>query len=77
MREKKNNSKTLLRPEVIVQFEDREANLDQIVEKIMNLYVTEGHYKSSIKSLQVYVKPEEDAAYYVINQKTTGKIDLF
>lgn len=32
---------------------------------------------SSIKTLQLYLKPEESAAYYVINQKFAGKVDLF
>ena len=31
---------------------------------------------SSIKSLEVYVKPEDMAAYYVINGKENGKIEL-
>lgn len=30
-----------------------------------------------VNALQVYIKPEENAAYYVINQKKSGKIDLF
>ena len=39
--------------------------------------VADGHRASSIKSLQVYLKPEEFAAYYVINQKFAGRVDLF
>ena len=30
----------------------------------------------SIKKLSVYVKPEENAAYYVVDDKVQGRIDL-
>ena len=29
-----------------------------------------------IKTLNVYLKPEEAAAYYVINEETTGKVTI-
>ena len=32
-------------------------------------------HKVGVQSCKVYVKPEEDAAYYVIN-KVSGKLDL-
>jgi len=48
-----------------------------VIEKAKNEFVAEGHRASSIKSLQVYLKPEEFAAYYVINQKFAGRVDLF
>ena len=33
--------------------------------------------QSSIKDLRVYLKPEDGAAYYVINEKVAGRVDLF
>ena len=48
-----------------------------VIEKAKNEFVADGHRASSIKSLQVYLKPEEFAAYYVINQKFAGRVDLF
>lgn len=35
-----------------------------------------GKGPEDIKSINIYVKPEEFAAYYVINDDATGKIDL-
>ena len=29
-----------------------------------------------MKDVKIYLKPEESAAYYVINGDTTGKVDL-
>lgn len=42
----------------------------------MAAYVAEGHRASAIKKLTIYLKPEERKAYYVINEKATGDIDL-
>ena len=62
--------------EVYVQFAGQEAKVDAVIERATQAYVADGHRASSIKSLQVYLKPEESAAYYVVNGDTTGKIDL-
>lgn len=69
--------KAELKPEVFVQFNGNEALVENVIEKAKQQYVAEGHRVSTIKSLQVYVKPEEYAAYYVINEKTHGRVDLF
>lgn len=67
-------------PELVLQFEDngaQEANLGDVVAKIKAAYVAEGHRESSIKALRVYIKPQDWKAYYVINNKIEGQIDLF
>lgn len=69
-------------PELFVQYYDdpagaQEASVNDIVAKVKALYVSEGHRESSIKSLKIYMKPQEWKAYYVINNKIEGQIDLF
>ena len=66
-----------LKPEVVIQYAGNAAPMEEIIEKVKKLYVEDGHYLASLKSLEVYVKPEEDAAYYVINKKQNGRVDLF
>ncbi len=46
------------------------------MDKARAAYVAEGHRASSIKSLRLYIKPEERKAYYVINEKSAGSIAL-
>ena len=70
-------AKEELKPEVYIQYQGHEAMVADAIEKAKAQFVAEGHRVSSIKSLQVYLKPEEYAAYYVINQKVAGKVDLF
>lgn len=74
---KATDKKTELVTEVYVQFAGQEAKVEAVVAKATEIYVADGHRASSIKSLQIYLKPEESAAYYVINQKYAGRVDLF
>ncbi len=69
--------KTAAEPKIYVQFGAGESSVDAIVEKIKAEYVEQGHRVSSIKDLRVYLKPEDGAAYYVINEKVAGRVDLF
>mgnify|MGYP001057814548 CR=1 FL=1 len=45
-------------------------------EKAKAAFVAQGHRASTIKHLALYVKPEEQKAYYVINGKESGSVDL-
>lgn len=72
--------KAVMVPEIYVQYTDngeQEASMADIIAKIKALYVAEGHRESSIKSLKVYMKPQEWKAYYVINNKIEGNIMIF
>lgn len=76
-KEAKAAKKTAAEPKVYVQFGADESSVEAIVEKIKSDYVGQGHRASSIKDLRVYLKPEDGAAYYVINEKVAGRVDLF
>lgn len=74
---KKAAAKKEMVPEIVIQFNGNEGGVKNVVDKITAAYVAEGHRASSIKSMQVYLKPEEYAAYYVVNEKFAGRVDLF
>lgn len=62
---------------ITVQFGGNEVAIASVEEKVKAQFVAEGNKASSIKSLNIYVKPEEASAYYVINGDVTGRVDLF
>ncbi|MGN0484929.1 MAG: DUF6465 family protein [Lachnospiraceae bacterium] len=66
-----------VKPEIYVQYSNQESKLNDLIEQAKQAFVAEGHRVSSIKALRLYVKPEENAAYYVINDKMTGELELF
>ena len=61
---------------VFVQFGADEWNTAEIREKVIAAYVAEGHRESSVKRLRLYIKPEDRKAYYVVNEKVSGSVDL-
>lgn len=61
---------------VYVQFAGKEVLTSELVAQVTEKWVSLGHRASSIKTLNLYVKPEDQAAYYVINGKESGKIEL-
>ena len=74
---KKKAAKEEVKPEVYVQYQGNEATIADVIAKAQAEFVAAGHRVSTIRDLRIYLKPEEFAAYYVINQKFAGRVDLF
>lgn len=54
-----------------LQFADKAIGEEQLVSLAKKAYG-----KKDIKNLDIYVKPEESKAYYVVNNDVTGSFDL-
>lgn len=63
--------------EVILQYREYEVNMDDVTERVKSHYIAKGFKEDSIESMQIYVKPEDFTAYYVINDGVVGKVNLF
>lgn len=64
-------------PEVILQYRGYEVDMEAVTERVKAHYYSKGYKKDSIQNLQIYAKPEEFTAYYVINDGVVGKVNLF
>ena len=64
-----------LKPAFILQYQDREVTLDGLAEAAKAAFKAEKK-RTPITELKLYVKPEENAAYYVINDSFSGKLDF-
>ena len=64
-------------PEVILQYRGYEVDMEAVTERVKAHYYSKGYKKGSITNLQIYAKPEEFTAYYVINDGVVGKVNLF
>ena len=62
-----------LAPELYVEIGTTQYNITDIIDRAKADYRTT--HKVGVQSCKVYVKPEEGAAYYVIN-KVSGMLDL-
>lgn len=58
-----------------VQFYGKDLEQIEVTKQAKAAYKAAGN-KAAIKSIDVYVKPEESAAYYVVNGDITGKFEV-
>ncbi len=62
---------------ITLEFGEYTAVMAEVEGKVKAQFVADGNKESAIKSLNIYVKPFENSAYYVINGDVTGRVDLF
>lgn len=62
--------------ELHVQYGGKEVAYTDLVNQIRNMWKEQGKRETSLKSINIYVKPEEYKAYYVINDDITGEIEF-
>ena len=62
--------------DIVLQYQTLEVSAAAVEEKVKAQFVAEGHRAGCIKTMSVYVKPEEYKAYYVINDKFEGFVWL-
>lgn len=69
--------KTTLKKTVYLQYLGKEIDQQDIEEKVKSIWTaTMGKKVSEMKSLTLYLKPEENKAYYVINDEITGSVEI-
>ncbi len=71
---KKATAKKEIKTEVVLQYGEKEVNTKDMIAAVKKEWTKARHKVSDIKSIELYIKPEDYAVYYVINGNTTGKI---
>ena len=59
-----------------IQYQGMELVIREIEEKIQNEWTAQGKEAADLQKMDVYIKPEEKKAYYVINEQDNGCIQL-
>ncbi len=62
--------------EVYLQYAGKEFSSADLTAKVKEIWKEMGKKAADLKDIKVYVKPEENAAYYVINNEETGRFGL-
>ncbi len=62
-------------PVVYVQYQGAEENIEDLVAAAKAAFAAE-HSRTKVSELKLYIKPEERAAYYVVNEKFAGRVDF-
>ncbi len=59
---------------VVIQYQGRERNEEHILQQIKKDILSKGVKDDEIEVLDIYVKPEENAIFYVVNKNIDGSI---
>ena len=62
-------------PVVYVQYQGSEEKVEDLVAAAKAAFAAE-HSRTKVADLKLYIKPEERAAYYVVNEKFAGRVDF-
>ena len=66
-----------IRTEMYLQFAGKEYSQEEILQKVKDIWTYDLNQNlDDIKDIQLYLKPEESAAYYVVNGVESGKVVL-
>lgn len=59
-----------------VEYQGRQLNEKDIIADAKKIWTNSGKKASDLTSLKIYIKPEDNMAYYVFNDDITGSFDL-
>lgn len=60
----------------IIQHSNGEISLDVVEKEIKKIWKESGNLSKDLKTVTIYVKPEESKVYYVLNDTITDSIDI-
>ena len=61
---------------IVIQFQGRERNEKHIMQMVMKDAMEKGVKDEEVESVDLYIKPEEQAVFYVINKEINGSIEF-
>ena len=61
---------------IVVQFREKERRCDDLLQLIKADALSKGLKDSDFEKVDVYVKPEEQKVFYVINNDVNGSVDF-
>ena len=71
---KKTSAKKVIKVKAIVEYYGKQVEEKEIIASVKKAWTKSGRKVGEIKSIDLYIKPEEGAVYYVINGVDTGAV---
>ncbi len=65
-----------MKSSLFVEYQDIQIDEKVLIKKAKDVWTAEGNKLKDIKTLNLYVKPEDNAVYYVINDTFTGCVEM-
>ena len=61
---------------IFVEYKGKQVEDKAIVAAVKKAWTESGNKVGDMKTVELYIKPEESAVYYVINGTETGKVNF-
>ncbi len=61
---------------IVVQYRNRDKKTDEILQHIKEDALSKGFSEADFAKIDVYIKPEDNKVFYVVNDKLNGSIDF-
>lgn len=65
-----------MKTSMYIEFYEKQISEADLISTAKDIWKNSGKKASDLKSLNIYVKPEENKAYYVFNDDETGSFNL-
>jgi hypothetical protein len=65
-----------MKSNVYVEFYGEQVSQSDILEEAKKIWKDSGKKEADLKSIQLYIKPEDDRVYYVFNDDESGSFPI-
>ena len=65
-----------MKMKTFVEYSGKQVEEKEVIANIKKVWVEAGNKVGDIKTLELYIKPEEATVYYVINDTEIGSIEF-
>lgn len=73
---KKAATKKEIKTTLFVEYYGKQVEEKEMIAAVKKAWTSAGNKVGDIKSIELYVKPEDGAVYYVINKTESGKVEF-
>lgn len=61
---------------MFVEYQGKQVEDKAMIAAVKKAWTEAGHKVGDMKTVELYIKPEEASVYYVINETETGKVEF-
>lgn len=65
-----------MKTQIFIEHNQTKLGNKELYDKVKNLWLEAGNKIKEITSLNIYIKPEDNMIYYVVNENFTGNFPI-
>lgn len=73
---KKTTAKKEIKVSTFVQYFGKQVEEKEIIDNVKKAWTDSGKKAEDIKTMELYIKPEENVVYYVVNETERGSVEF-